>query len=249
MKAIAVFTMCLCLIAMLFGCAPTGSELQAPAFSLSEVSEDTLSEDGAVIFTKSYPKFQLSFPSETATEAITKDLQQRIDLLLKDAGEIEAFAREDYAGQEDWAPYFAKIHCTVMHRDEKVLSLYLEYSGFSGSGHPTLSPQSVTYDLSNGKPLTLEDILVEDYPMGQLSIPVDAALSGFADRLYDDYEATVGNLFYSSDSEIENWYFSEEGLCFHFAPYQIAPYAEGTITATLAYAELSQILHSDFLPK
>ena len=246
MKAILVLALCLCISISWAGCAPSRSEPsqpQSPAVSISTVSEDVCAEDGTVIFTKTYPKIQIT----SAPESIAADLQNRINVLLADAAELEAFAREDYAGQEDWSPYFATIRVTAMRADQAVLSLYWEYSCFSGGNHPTLATQSISYGTANGQPLTLEELLEDGYAPEQLSILVNAALSPISAELYDDYEATVGNLFYNSANGIQNWYLSEDGLCFHFAPYEIAPYAKGVVSATTPYSDLREILKAKYL--
>ena len=38
-------------------------------------------------------------------------------------------------------------------------------------------------------------------------------------------------------------------MCFHFEPYEIAPYSSGTITATIPYEDLNSILREQYLPE
>lgn len=252
MKAIAVLALCLSLSVAWTGCAPSEPAAtiaaQTPSLSVSEVIKDTQAPDGAVVFTKTYPRIDFTFSREGVAQAVEADLQERIDVFLDHAAEIETFAREDYTGQTDWTAYFAKIRYSTKRLDSMILSLYCEYSSFSGSSHPTLATQSVTYDLTDGQTVQLDDLLVEGYSASRLSILVNASLSGSADQLYDDYEAIVGNLFSAPADEIGNWYFSDEGLCFHFAPYEVAPYAAGTVIATISYEELEGIVRQQYFP-
>jgi hypothetical protein len=45
-----------------------------------------------------------------------------------------------------------------------------------------------------------------------------------------------------------DWYFSENGLCFYFSPYEIASYASGIITAEIPYSRLPGILNDAYMP-
>ena len=67
--------------------------------------------------------------------------------------------------------------------------------------------------------------------------------------LYNDYQSTVQNRFLNSDpAHDELWYFSQTGLCFYFAPYEIAPYSSGVISVEIPYAKLTKLVHEAYLP-
>ena len=68
-------------------------------------------------------------------------------------------------------------------------------------------------------------------------------------NLWYDYETTVSDLFAGKNGPVTNWYFSQSGLCFHFAPFVIGPYSSGTIIATIPYEKLSGVMHDHFLPQ
>jgi hypothetical protein len=77
---------------------------------------------------------------------------------------------------------------------------------------------------------------------------VDTALAPDADALYFDYQDWLKDIFSVDLNKITNWYFSQTGLCFHFAPYEIAPYSSGTIIATIPYEQLNGVLQAAFFP-
>ena len=52
----------------------------------------------------------------------------------------------------------------------------------------------------------------------------------------------------SDPAHDELWYFSQTGLCFYFAPYEIAPYSSGVITVEIPYAKLTKLVHEAYLP-
>jgi hypothetical protein len=65
--------------------------------------------------------------------------------------------------------------------------------------------------------------------------------------LYSDYAYVVSELF-TTNKPVENWYFTANGLCFYFAPYEIAPYSAGTIIAEIPYSELTGLLKDEYFP-
>ena len=47
---------------------------------------------------------------------------------------------------------------------------------------------------------------------------------------------------------MEDWYFTNEGLCFFFNPGEIAPYSEEIPVSTIPYAELLGLLQDSYFP-
>ena len=226
------------------------TEISQPmhALIMPTVSEATLSDDGTVLFSRSYQKIQLILNGADSADAIAADLQNRIGTSLANASQIESYAKDDYAGPEGWNPYFIDLTYTPTRIDKAVISLFGNHSSYSGGNHPALVTESVTYDLSTGKALTLANILVEDYSGEDLSALISTTLSPKADKLSHNYEETLQSIFSVNLNYITNWYFSRTGLCFHFAPYIIAPYASGTIIAEIPYTTLADVVKEQFLP-
>lgn len=275
MKKLLAALLCLCLLFSLAGCGtspdngkpdgtnPSGDvilpspsepfhpdhlDLPMHAIALPAISQATAADDGTVIFTRSYQQIQLILNGKDIEGVITADLKKRMNNALADAELIEEYAREDYPDTEYWNPYFMNISYTPTRIDQAVLSLFCNYSTYSGGSHPSVATESVTYDLVTGDALLLGDILVENYSGMELSNLIGSVLSANADELYYDYQSILQDLFRVNLNGIQNWYFSRSGLCFHFAPYEIAPYSSGTITATIPYGELSGVLRDQYLP-
>ena len=226
-------------------------QLQQPmhAIVMPTVSQDTLADDGTVLFTRSYQRIQLILNGSDVETVIASDLEKRMNSTLSGSAEIESFAREDYTDPEFWTPYFTDISYTPTRIDQSVLSLFCNYSSFSGGIHPSLVTESVTYDLSTGNSLKLGDILIDSYSGADLSTLISSILAPVSDELYYDYETYLQDIFSVNLNNISNWYFSRTGLCFHFEPYEIAPYSSGTITATIPYGDLNGILREQYLPE
>jgi hypothetical protein len=226
-------------------------QLQQPmhAISMVTVSENTLADDGAVIFTSTYQKIGLILNGKDTQSVIAADLERRTSAFLSDHADIISDAREHYTtNPTDWYPYFTDISYTPTRIDQSVMSLFCNYSVYYGGVHPSYVTDSVTYDLSTGKSLKLGDILEESCTSSDLYTLVDTALAPDADALYFDYQDWLKDIFSVDLNKITNWYFSQTGLCFHFAPYEIAPYSSGTIIATIPYEQLNGVLQAAFFP-
>jgi hypothetical protein len=48
---------------------------------------------------------------------------------------------------------------------------------------------------------------------------------------------------------VDSWYLSDTGLCFYFAPYEIAPYNAGTVVAQIPYELLNGLLKDAYFPE
>lgn len=235
----------LCLSLLLTGCNSSQPSTTAdPTISVETMTQTANATDGTPLVEWSYPSFSLQLSDPQATQAMEQDLQGRIDGWMASSTDLESYAQAEYTGQE-WTLWFARLTCKVARADSQVISLYLEYSEFTGDSHPSILTDSRTYSSATGQPLQLTDLLAESYALTGLASPVNALLAERAQELYDDYEALVGKAF--SDGTVQ-WYLSDQGLCFHFSPYVIAPYASGPICVTVPYDQLSQVLHPDYLP-
>lgn len=225
--------------------------LQQPMHGISmvPVSEDTLADDGEVIFTRSYQKIGLILNGKDTQSVIAADLNQRTTEFLSDSTEMINDAKLEYAdGSEYWSPYFMDFSYTPTRIDQSVLSLFCNYVVQSGGVHPFQYTDSITYDLVTGSPLKLTDILASNCTGSDLSVLIETALEPVSEELYFDYQDSLNGIFSANLSSITNWYFSHTGLCFHFAPYEIAPYSSGTIIATIPYNQLEGILREEFFP-
>lgn len=245
MKKVLLFILCLCLLCS--GCAsPDPSPAQPPTVSAQTAVLETAAGDGTLLLTRSFPEYSLSSADAQAAKRMEADLQDRIDTWMSYSADLPEYAAELYSAEKPWISWFVKLEGHTKRLDSKILSLYFEYSEFTGSAHPNTSTDSVTYNCNTGKVLELADILIDGFTPQSLASSVNDLLSKRTDELYDDYEALVGKAF--SDGKIK-WYLSVEGLCFHFSPYDIGPYSSGIITVTLPYSRLSEALRPQFLPR
>ena len=71
---------------------------------------------------------------------------------------------------------------------------------------------------------------------------------GEGDYLYENYTETVKDRFSVDPSQDEALFFTQTGLSFYFAPYEIAPYSSGIITVEIPYEKLTGLLNDAYFP-
>ena len=217
--------------------------------SLPTSTETVYANNGTEIFSYTFQNINLITQDGDVADLVIIDFLNRIDATRLTADRIYALAASAYTGQSSWQPYMCMISYAPTRIDPGVLSLFGTQAGYYGSTHPETVYSAVNYDLVTGLPLSLGDILQEDATPDML---LNGVLSDLVSRekelfLYSDYAATVREHF--SGSGIQNsWYFSEEGLCFYFTPYEIAPYATGVVVACIPYNALAGILQDAYFP-
>ena len=228
--------------------APVISLYTAPmsAISMPLVEETETAEDGTELFTYTYQNVFPMMQDPDIAKTVSLDLLNRIDATRASAEEIRSAAIADYRSS-NWNPYFYAVYYNPMRIDQGILSLFGNRVSYQGSAHPSYVSISATYDLVTGKALEFSNVLTEDYSAEQLSQLICDALADNS-QLYDDYETVVKDRFSGDSNSSENWYLSTQGLCIYFSPYDIAPYAAGTITATIPYSQLNGILRDEFFP-
>lgn len=225
---------------------------QRPLYSVSlpVITEETLAEDGKWIYARVYQDMELIGPEPAVADAVIVDFLNRIDAAMSEEKSILEAAQADYISGRLWNCYFCQIDFTPYRIDSSMLSMLGCYVSYSGASRPMTAYQSVTYDLTSGKTLTLGDILVEGVDAQKLSQLVIDALATQKDDifLYEGFEDTVNTRFSKKISQDTDWYLTDEGLCFYFAPYDVAPYTSGLVSACVAYSDLTGILDDAFFP-
>ena len=227
---------------------PSRAAIPMNAIVLPSVKETVTEENGTELFSLSFQHTQVILHNKAAEDKIISDLQSRNNSIVSSAYQIEAQARMDYPESEYWSEYFIDIAYTPTRLDQAVLSLFGNTTSYSGGPHPSLATDSVTYDVQTGEVVCLDDILSPECSSDTLYQLILKSLEGQAEDLYYDYADALGDRFTGKLHSIQDWYFSRSGLCFHFAPYDIAPYSTGTVIAELPYSTLAGILNEKYFP-
>ncbi len=217
------------------------STYQAPMVSFASTVVSETYGGSALVYTCQNMELLLEDPQ--VSEWVTLELLNCTDFASTAGPQLLAQAIE--TGE----PIFFSLLHTPARLDRGILSL-ISTQVVSGSGpRATGVLGSSTFDLVMGRRLSLKDILVTQYDAQALSNAVIAALEPLAKEgvLYSDYAYVVTELF-SSNAPAENWYLSQTGLCVYFAPYEIAPYNLGNVTAEIPYDALFGLLREEYFP-
>lgn len=220
------------------------------AISMPVSERKDYTEDDVLLFSYKSQTISLIIPDTEIERKVILDIQNRLDGFNTEAEDISLRARSDYNGSENWNNYFYNVLYTPGRIDLSVLSLHGVNTTWVGGAHPNRSCTSANYDLTTGDVLTLGSILTHEDSLATLcQLLIDEATEIKAEKyLYTDYEDTIRNRFAQNESYNESWYFSNEGLCFYFSPYEIAPYFAGIITLTIPYENLTGIIEDRYFP-
>lgn len=224
-------------------------QTQLVALSLPVVTESAKADNGTVIFSYTFPNISLIAPDPDVAQLVIVDFLNRIDSTRTYAENLYALAASAYNGSGNWNPYLCTVSYNPMRVDGGVLSLFGSQTGYSGSPHPETVFSALNYDLVTGKALKLGDVLTEAASMDTLLHQVLEVLKEQEDtlKLYEGYEKTVSATF-AGNALQRSWYFTGTGLCFYFAPYEIAPYAAGVVAAEIPYSQLAGIVRDRYFP-
>ena len=224
-------------------------DLPLLAFSAPVQTQNHYAEDGTLLFTYAYQDISLILEDPQIADDIAIDLLNYVDYENSSAKRILSDAQSAYDGQEDWISFAYSTFFSPARFDQGVLSLYGTHSTYSGSPRSVTTGTSISYDLLSGRQLSLTDILVKDYSADTLSQLITNALTPLSEQglLFSDYAYVVSELF-TTNRPVDSWYFSESSLCFYFAPYEIAPFSSGTITAEIPYSALIGLLKEEYFP-
>ena len=219
--------------------------------SVPAVTENTTHSDGTILFQYTYQNISLVLDEPQVADRIILDFLNRVDSTTTAANSTKDMAKSAYNGSKNWIPYLYHVTYSPTRSDHKVLSLFGNNVVYNGAGHPEKTCVSVSYDLLSGDVLTLASIMNKNATVQQFYDLVieELAKKEKASYLYDNYQATVQARFSNTDpANDELWYFTQTGLCFYFAPYEIAPYTSGVITVEIPYQKLTSLVHEAYLP-
>lgn len=207
-------------------------------------------EDGTEIYTSS-----LSYPvvtiegNEAAAEKINADIQNRIDSFRTNTTTLD-YAKEDYNfrltdenNDFPFMPYAEDLWFGTARSDSNVISFVEEIYSFSGGAHGNTGHTGINYDTRTGGIISFEELsddAVGFHDATLAYLQMLAETEEYQERMFDMESGLGGDLesvLYAPDK----WYFSADGLTFISDPYELGPYAAGTIEFVIPYSELESM--------
>lgn len=226
----------------------------AEYFTFTARNSTVTDDDGVTIMleNQTLPTFTSADPERSAwVDGILADIDRNY---RTDSTNLDTYAREYLSmyGSEGFYSFSNYQQLGIARHDERVVSLIVLSSLYSGGTHPNSAQVAYNLDIENQRILRLEDILTESGAgeLGKLVLTkVDekfAPIDG-GNGLFDDYAATIEtSMAYGNMTAY--WYLNDVGLVVFYNQYELGPYAAGIIKAELPYDELDGILNPEYLP-
>lgn len=184
-----------------------------------------------------YPELQkaLSDFSEAKREAVEQEFHT-----------LSEIAREEFSIWQEqpdcvtFYPYSTESVITVLRADDQVFSFVNESYVFSGGAHGNGGVAGYNYDSQTGKLLTLSDVLSDREGLYEEIIARLSEEYG-EDGLFPEYQETVRQEVYEEPSGLGdydhrlNFTLTSQGMTVYFNPYEIGPWAAGTIKVEIPY--------------
>jgi hypothetical protein len=129
---------------------------------------------------------------------------------------------------------------SVIGQRADIWSIKFDISFYAdGAAHPAHNSTTLTYDLSNGREITLDELFLSS--SNYLQALSDACKAQLTAR-----NAGFDSFLQGAEPLPENylrWNISNEGLVITFDEYQVAPYAAGPQIVTLPFSALQSIIN------
>lgn len=149
----------------------------------------------------------------------------------------EAKAIADESGRHENLRHTLDIIWNELYMTPRLASFYFTVSSYTGGAHGNHAIVGMNFDLANDKSLELIDLFRSNSGYGQkLSEIATAALR---EKLGDDLFAEGVD---SNPENFSSFTIDEEGITFHFSPYQVAAYAYGHQQVKVEWGEVKDYL-------
>lgn len=132
-----------------------------------------------------------------------------------------------------------EVEGSVLHQSAKVLSVALNAYSYTGGAHPNIFLDLINFDLASGKKLTLMDIFSDE---DKLKAVVERKFREVREIGDSVSIADAGFFWGDAFSLPQNFALQEDGVYFHYNPYEAAAYALGATEFTIPYEALKEVI-------
>lgn len=141
-------------------------------------------------------------------------------------------------------PYSLDMSYGLVKHSETIQSIVFTSYEYTGGAHGNSYFATFTFDLADDTLIPLEELFIDlESGLATIAPIVEAQVTAY----YGDF--ADANWIEEGTAPIEgnyaNFALSEDTLYFYFPPYQVAPYAAGTYTATLPLSDLTEVLNPE----
>mgnify|MGYP001702308260 FL=1 len=143
-----------------------------------------------------------------------------------------------------WFSYYEMSSDDIAFNQDDIISYTVSFENYTGGAHGAHSYNNHVVNLKTGKPITEEEIFVDNYQDNLARILVDQIAK--QNNVSDAKELeNIG--FFSVDEIFPNGNFlvDETGITYSFNEYEIAAYVVGVTNVPLPYKEIRYLLRDD----
>lgn len=224
---------------------------QQPMAAVSmPIHTEYVTDGDTTVYYYTYQDIYVNVQDQQVADTIIIDYLNRRDQFSILSQSLAKDAEKAFNGNTNWNPHFFESVYSPTRADLGVLSLFGHNVIYAGGNHPELECIAANYNMITGEVLTLGSILCSESSIEPLRKLVTDQMAEQKERysLFADYADTVQQRFSREASYDEDWFFSTNGLCFFFAPYEVAPYISGIVTVEVPYSMLTGIISDEFFP-
>ena len=176
------------------------------------------------------------------TQIINEALMSR---LLNKSG--ERLYNQDRADttKKAWYEYHYIIEATTQPGTANTLTYLATIDYYEGGAHGINQLITFNFDIATGKQITLADLFAPGYETELKNTLLKALKSKTGLNSMNDLKE-AGYLYSMDIFPSENFILNDETITFVYNPYEIAPYAVGSIELIITYSEVSKILNPSF---
>ena len=144
-------------------------------------------------------------------------------------------------------PWLLRRTARVQRQTGLLLSVVFHEETFAGGGNPNNNLMYVNFWTASGEPVQLQDILLQ----GSEEKLLKSAEAHFRQlkKLGPADSLTKAGFWFDNDkfSLTQNYGLGKDAITFYYNNYEIAPYAMGSTSLSIPYAELRGVLRDEVL--
>ncbi|MBQ3104281.1 MAG: DUF3298 domain-containing protein [Lachnospiraceae bacterium] len=224
---------------------------EAPILTCTVWEDNRFDEDGTLLAEGTLSYFEMSARGyESAAAAVEAFFRSQEDDFEKNMDLLEEYGQDTYitSQEEDWLefyPYYSRQDWEITRADAGIISFCGRFSEYFGGAHDQRWTSGVTFDAKTGKELRFLDLAKdqEKFLEETLNVCLEAAEEKREDyNFFPDYEEVIRSRW----QEEPEWYLDGSGITVLFSPYEIAPFASGTVRLHLPYQEFGEYLLPEY---
>lgn len=183
---------------------------------------------------EAYPALSKTF-EKIQTEG-EKGKNNNVDILVESYGDFYSGSEED---EDSRIHMSSESKARVLRADTNIVSIWEEYSDYTGGAHGNYGYFGSNFDTASGKELEFSDIVLNEDRFYEL---VDEKLRVDYEEIYEDLGSLDEYRKSAKENEIPlNIAVDNQGVIAIFNPYDIAPYALSSQIVRIPFREAPEI--------